>query len=100
MIQGKTLRESDTVRGRGMQPEWLGLRRLTEYADVSERTLRGWIHSPADPLPAVRIGGKILVRRQEFNVWLERYRIKPLASEQVNAIVAEVLEGVTKTNGA
>ena len=75
--------------------EWLGLRRLSAYADVSERTLRTWIHSPVEPLPACQVGGKILVRRRDFDAWLERHRIIPLASGQVDAIVQEVLEGVT-----
>ena len=74
--------------------EWFGLRRLSEYADVSERTLRSWIHSPVDSLPASRVGGKILVRRRDFDAWLERHRIIPLASEHVDDIVQEVLEGV------
>jgi len=38
--------------------EWMGLRQITEYADVSERTLRAWIHAPVDPLPAIRGGGR------------------------------------------
>ncbi len=76
-------------------PEWLGLRRLSEYADVSERTLRVWIHSPVEPLPAVRIGGKILVRRADFDAWLQRHKIEPLATDNVDAIVREVVEGVT-----
>ena len=74
--------------------DWLDLRRLTQYAAVSERTLRGWIHSPVDPLPAVQVGGKILVRRTEFDRWLESHRVKPLAATDVNGIVREVLEGV------
>ena len=72
---------------------WLDLRRLREYAAVSERTLRAWIHSPVDPLPAVRVGGKVLVRKSEFDSWLERHRIKPAG--EVDAIVREVLQGVT-----
>ncbi len=78
-----------------MMAEWLGLRHLAEYSDTSERTLRGWINSPVDPLPAVRIGGKILVRRQNFDAWLERHKITPLESVQVDGIVREVLQGVT-----
>ncbi len=89
------VQESDTALGRHVQPEWLGLRRLAEYADVSERTLRGWIHSPLNPLPAVRIGGKILVRRREFDAWLERHKIQSLESLKVDSIVEQVLEGVT-----
>jgi hypothetical protein len=45
------------------QPEWMDLKSLQRYACVSERTLREWIHRPTDPLPAARVGAKILVRR-------------------------------------
>ena len=72
--------------------EWLDLRRLQEYAAVSDRTLRTWIHSPVDPLPAVRVGAKILVRRSEFNGWLQRHKIKPLETVDVDGIVREVLK--------
>src|SRR6266404_3969376 len=41
--------------------ELLSLRGLTEYASVSERTLREWLHRSTDALPAVRFDGKILV---------------------------------------
>ena len=78
-----------------MTSEWLGLRHLAEYSDTSERTLRGWIHSPIDPLPAVRIGRKILVRRRDFDSWLERHKIQSLESVQIDNMVREVLEGVT-----
>ncbi len=46
-----------------------------------------------DPLPAFRIGGKILVGRQEFDSWLRRHRIIPAESVDVNAIVEEIIEG-------
>ena len=52
--------------------EWLGLKRLAHYASTSELTIRGWMHLPVDPLPAVRVGGKILVRRSEADSWLAR----------------------------
>lgn len=76
-----------------MMAEWLGLRHLAEYSDTSERTLRGWINSPVDPLPAVRIGGKILVGRRDFDSWLRRHRIIPAESIDVNAIVEQIVEG-------
>src|SRR5579872_5125229 len=55
--------------------EWLDLRQLTQYAAVSERTLRTWIHDAADPLPASQVGSKILVRRRDFDAYIERHRI-------------------------
>jgi excisionase family DNA binding protein len=67
--------------------EWLSLRQLTEYASVSERTLREWLHRQTDALPAVRVDGKILVRRSQFDAWLEHHRIQPGALVDVDAIV-------------
>jgi excisionase family DNA binding protein len=72
---------------------WLSLRELTEYASVSERTLREWLHRSTDALPAVRVDGKILVRKSEFDAWLERHRIRP-DSIDVGKIVDDVLKGV------
>ena len=73
-------------------PEWMDLKALQEYACVSDRTLRGWIHRPEDPLPAVRVGTKILVRLSEFDRWLEAHRVKTV---DVGCIVDEILAGVT-----
>lgn len=83
----------ETDRRQSLQMEWLGLRRLTRYADVSERTVRSWIHAAIDPLPAVRVGKKILVHRAAFDEWLERHRLQPDSLDfggMVDQIVAEV----------
>jgi excisionase family DNA binding protein len=75
------------------QPEWLDLKALTGHACVSERTLREWIHRPVDPLPAARVGGKILVRRSAFDRWLEAHEVKYV---DVGCIVDELIAGVTR----
>ncbi|MGH9401513.1 MAG: helix-turn-helix domain-containing protein [Terriglobia bacterium] len=71
--------------------EWLGLRELSVYANVCERTLRLWIRSPRDPLPATKVRGKVLVRRSDFDRFLERHRVQPLAAVDVDRILDEVL---------
>jgi excisionase family DNA binding protein len=73
------------------QPEWLDLRSLQQYACVSERTLREWIHRAVDPLPAARVGCKMLVRRSVFDRWLERHQVKHV---DVGCIVDQLLSGV------
>ena len=73
--------------------EWLGLRQLAQYADVSERTLRAWIYSRRDPLPAAKVSGKVLVRKADFDRYLERHRVKPLHEIDLDGIVQEVLRG-------
>ena len=75
--------------------EWLDLRELTAYAAVSERTIRAWIHSPVDPLPAAQVRGKILVRRSDFDRWLEHHRVKLLGGLDLDGIVKELLEDVS-----
>ncbi len=84
---------SVTEREFGACREWLGLRELSNYADICERTLRSWIYSPVDPLPAVKVSGKVLVRRSDFDAYLHRHRIKPLQDINVDAIVQDVLKG-------
>ncbi|MBZ5653338.1 MAG: helix-turn-helix domain-containing protein [Acidobacteriia bacterium] len=75
----------------GPQPEWLDLKALQEYACASERTMRGWIHRPVDPLPAVRVGTKLLIRRSTFDQWLEAHQLKAV---DVGCIVEEMVAGV------
>jgi excisionase family DNA binding protein len=77
------------------RPEWLDLKALTGYACVSERTLRQWIHRPENPLPAVRVGTKLLVRRTSFDHWLENHKLK---SVDVGCIVDEIMAGMAGPN--
>lgn len=76
----------------GTQPEWMDLKALRQYACVSERTLREWIHRATNPLPAARVGSKILVRRKVFDAWLESHELKPV---DVGCIVDELVAGVS-----
>jgi len=73
--------------------EWLGLRELSNYADICERTLRSWIYSPVDPLPAVKVSGRVLVRKTDFDAYLERYRVRPVEKLDIEAIVRDVFKG-------
>ncbi len=77
-----------------MGQEWMDLRCLTRYASVSDRTLREWLHRALDPLPAVRVGNKILVRRSRFDEWLEAHPLTPANAVDVEGIVSEILRDV------
>ncbi len=88
-------RRARLPRSRAREPrivkEWLGLKELTHYADISERTIRSWIYSPVDPLPAAKVCGKVLVRKSDFDAYLERYRIKPFEELKVDDVLRDVL---------
>jgi excisionase family DNA binding protein len=68
---------------------FFSLRALAAYAGLSVRKLRDCLDDPLHPLPYYRVGGKILVRRSEFDAWISRYRRVTDAS--VDQIVAAVM---------
>jgi excisionase family DNA binding protein len=84
--------ERAAVPTQRIEREWLDLRGLAQYASVSERTLRTWVHRSDDALPAVRVDGKILVRRSQFDAWLEHHRLVPVEDVDVDAIVDSLLK--------
>jgi len=68
---------------------YLSLRALATYSALSVRKLRDYLNDPLHPLPCYRIGGKVLVRRSDFDAWIERFRSAGRAD--MAAIVDEVL---------
>lgn len=66
----------------------LDLRGLSKRLSLSPRTLRTWIADPERPLPAYRVGGKLLFRWPEVVRWLETFRLNPAnAGQMVEDIV-------------
>ena len=55
---------------------FLSLKALAEYSALSVRKLREYLDDPANPLPCYRVGGKIVVRRSEFDTWMQQYRAR------------------------
>jgi len=68
---------------------FLSLRTLATYSCVSVRKLRAYLHDPVHPLPHYRLGGKIVVRRSEFDTWMTAYR--RAAQADVEGIVNSVM---------
>ncbi len=69
---------------------FLSLKALAAYSGLSVRKLRDCLDDPVHPLPCYRVGGKILVRRSEFDGWVSRYR--QVGDRDVTEIVADVLK--------
>ena len=71
------------------------LKALASYSGLSPRTLRTHLADLAHPLPCYRVGGKILVRRSEFDTWIAAYR--QVGRTDVGALVDDVLRGLAQT---
>jgi hypothetical protein len=55
----------------------MSLKALATYSSIAPRTLRQYLElAPEDALPCFRLPGKILVRRSEFDAWIEQYRTR------------------------
>ena len=80
---------------KGTWPEWMSLKSVASYADVSERTLREWMHSPDNPLPYSQRGGKILIKRVQFDEWMNRQTVQATRIN-VDSIVNEICSAVRK----
>ena len=68
---------------------FLDLKALAEYSSLCVRKLRDRLDDASHPLPYYRVGGKIVVRRSEFDNWMAAYRHHK--GRDVDAIVSDVL---------
>ncbi len=72
---------------------YLSLRDLSTYSGISVRKLRAHLKDPTHPLPCFRVGGgKLLVRRSDFDAWMVRFRT--IGDADLDAMVHEVLRDV------
>ena len=71
---------------------FLSLQALATYSSLSVRKLRDYLTDPIHPLPCYRIGGKILVRRSEYDAWAASYR--QVGQANVDRVVSEVLRAL------
>lgn len=57
-----------------LTPGYLDLRALAVYSSCSVRWLRDRLADQAAPLPYHRVEGKILIRREDFDLWMDGFR--------------------------
>lgn len=73
-----------------VQPRFLDLRTLAAYSSCSVRWLRDRLIDQTHPLPHYRIGGKLLVQRDEFDEWITVHRVVQ-PSDQLSQIVESIV---------
>ena len=85
---------------------WLSLEPLSQYSGLSVRSLRAYLADPHRPLPHYRmkephviptksgkgrtVSGKILVRRSDFDTWMQAFRYVPDLDKLVDEVVSEI----------
>ncbi|WHZ16879.1 MAG: hypothetical protein OJF52_003729 [Nitrospira sp.] len=71
-------------------PGYLDLKALAAYSSCSVRWLRDRLNDSTAPLPYHRVGGKILIRREDFDDWITRFRTVQAATE-LETLVDDVM---------
>jgi Helix-turn-helix domain len=69
---------------------YLPLVALSKYGGLSIRTLRSYLTDRTHPLPHFRVGGKILVRRSDFDAWATQFKVSQ-AAVPVDTLVDDVV---------
>lgn len=69
----------------------MSLTMLSAYAAISVRRLRDYLCDAFRPLPCFRVGGKILVRRSEFDTWMAQHRVKAASAADLNSVVDDLV---------
>ncbi len=72
----------------GLHDQYFDLRGLSAYSSLGVSTLRDYIRLGA--LPVYKIKGKILIRKSEFDSWMNNYRLK-YTKQDLDKIVDDVL---------
>ncbi len=88
MVQVRGVLAEQVIVSSALDP-FLSLRALAGYSCLSVRKLREHLEDSTHPLPHYRLGGKILVRRSEFDAWMAAYR--QVAQADVERIVDSVM---------
>jgi hypothetical protein len=83
---------ADQVVVSSLWDPYFSLKALASYSNLSIRRLRALLEDPRHPLPCFRIGGKILVKRSDYDAWAVHYRRAGRAD--VDQVVAGVLDSL------
>jgi len=75
--------------GIALKDQYFDLPGLSVYSSIGVSTLRNHIRRG---LPSFKVGGKILVRKSEFDQWIEQFRLHK--NQDISRIVDEAISRV------
>ena len=77
-----------------MATHFVDLGTVVQRLSLSPRTIRKWVVDPIDPLPAYRVGGKLLFAYEsEVVPCVKKHRVRQDLDQFVDETVSEMLRG-------
>lgn len=77
-----------------LKDQYFDLKGLAAYSALAVPTLRDYLKDGRNPVPYFKVKGKILVRKSEFDRWLEDFRVN--RKQHVQSVVDEVMTSLKK----
>ena len=68
---------------------YFDIKELSKYSSLSVSTLRNYLSDDANPIPSYCIKRKILVKKSEFDAWIEKHRVYSEIGDIVNEILGD-----------
>lgn len=81
-------------QGITLKDQYFDLRGLSAYCALAVPTLRDYLRDGRNPVPHFKVKGKILVRKTEFDDWLETFRVN--RKQRVQDVVDGVMASLKK----
>ena len=72
------------------QEGYLDLKGLSEYSSLSVRTLRNYLGK----VPYYKVGGKLLIKKAEFDRFIEQHRV----ADNLDEVVDNIVDGIRTRN--
>lgn len=73
-----------------LKDEFFDLRGLSAYSAMGVPTLRDYIRN--DKLPCFKVRGKILIKKSEFDSWIENFRLNK--TQDLDSLVDEIMDSL------
>ena len=73
-----------------LKDQFFDLRGLSAYSSLKVPTIRDYIKSGG--LPCFKLKGKLLIKKSEFDQWIENYRLN--RKKELSSIVSNVLDSL------
>ncbi|MEM8549172.1 MAG: hypothetical protein AAGF10_00125 [Verrucomicrobiota bacterium] len=79
-----------------IQGQYIDLAELTGRLPLSRRSVRRYVTDAAYPMPAFRVGGKLIFHWPSVVSWLENHRVHPL---DVGGMTNDLMNSLEYKNG-
>lgn len=80
-LQGRVNRMAPRdVADLAVDDRYFGIAALAHYSGLSQHTIRKYLIDPTRPLKHYRVGGRLLVKKSEFDRWMEDVAVGGSAS--------------------